>query len=288
MNNSRFIIDISEKYNLDFQKLWQESILSKDDYNVRRALDDSIESKFWEELAPKYDSRETLYDYAPKAFDKLLSIIGKNKTIIEIGCGTGKFTLPIASHSKSVLAIDFSKDMLSVLEEKLEDYNISNIITKHGKWEEVQIDDADVIFNVNAIYRMWNIKDSLLKMNAHAKEKVVLVWTLQRSLFDSLFVEMGISGVRTMSDYIYIQNILYGLGIDANTEFLTITKPVIYESKEQIYEDFKRDAQDLSLSDNKYVERLNRNIIKRNGYYIYNAKLKVAFIYWIPIFKDYI
>lgn len=286
MNKSRFIMDTNEKYNVDFQKLWQESILSKSDYNVKRALDDKVESKFWEKFAPQYDNRGTLYDYAPETFDMLLNIMGENKTIIEIGCGTGKFTLPMAKYSKEIVAIDFSKHMLSVIKKKIQNNNIDNIVTKWGKWEDVNINKVDTIFNVNAIYRMWNIKDSIIKMDAHAREKVVLVWTLQRSMFDSVFLELGMPGVRTNSDYIYIQNILYELGIDANTEFLRITKPVIYRSKEEIYGAFKEDAKDLLISDDEFVEVLNRNIHKDNDCYIYNAKLKVAFIHWIPIAQD--
>lgn len=286
MNKSKFIIDIEEKYKVDFDKLWQVSILSKDDYyNVKRALDDNEESKFWEKLAPKYDNRQTLYDYAPETFDKLLDIIGKNRTIIEIGCGTGKFTIPMSKYSKWVLAIDFSKHMLSVLDQKIKKSNITNITTKWRKWEDAQINKVDAIFNVNAIYRMWNIKESLLKMNTYSKERVVLVWTLQRSLFDSVFAQMGIFGIEAKSDYIHIQNILYEMGIDANTEFLRITRPVIYKSKQEIYDDFKKDAKNLTLSDDRFIEILNKNIIEENGYYIYNAKLKVAFIHWVPILE---
>lgn len=283
MNLSRFIIDTKKKYNIDFQRLWQDSILSKGDYNVKRALDDAVESKFWKDLAPKYDDRQTLYDYAPETFEKLLNIIGKNKTVIEIGCGTGKFTLPMAKYSKKILAIDFSEHMLSVIKGKIQNNDISNIVTKQGKWEDVNINDVDAVFNINAIYRMWNIKDALLKMNAKAKETVVLVWTLQRSKFDSVFMQMGISGVKTNSDYIYIQNILYDLGIDANIEFLKITKPIVYQSKEGIYKDLKKDAQDLNLDYEIFSDILDRNIIKKNNCYIYNAKLKVAFIHWKPL-----
>ncbi|SKC81462.1 class I SAM-dependent methyltransferase [Maledivibacter halophilus] len=285
INKSKFMLDISKKYNLDFQKLWQESILTKGEYNVKRALDDNVESKFWEKLASKYDCRETLYDYAPETFDKLLNIIGKNRTIIEIGCGTGKFTIPMSKYSKSILAIDFSKDMLSILDQKIKKNNITNINTKWMKWEDIKVNKVDVIFNVNAIYRMWNIREALLKMNKYGKERVVLVWTLQRSLFDSIFAEMGIFGIGANSDYIHIQNILYGLGIDANTEILRITRPVIYKSLEKIYDDFRKDSKNLILSDDKFVEILNRNIIKKNDHYIYNAKLKVAFIHWVPTIK---
>ena len=280
MNKSTFIQHTKKNYKLDFEKLWQESILAKDEYNVQRALDFNIEKSFWKGLAPKYDDTATLYDYAPETFHKLLQIIGKDKVLAEIGPGTGKFTLPMSAYAKKILAIDASESMLKMLDKKIYENNILNVTPICSKWEDASIEKIDAIFNVNAIYRMWNIKDCLMKMNNLAKEKVVIVWTLQRSPFHSIFCKLGQPGLKTLSDYIYIQNLLYELGIDANIEFLDIIKPITYANTEDLYTDFIEQYDKGILPMNKVKELLNCQIIKHEDSITFNAKLKVAYIYW--------
>ena len=279
INKSIFIQHTKKNYGLDFEKLWQEGILSKNEYDVQRAIDFNVERNFWKDFAPKYDNSPTLYDYAPETFHKLLEIIGKDKIIAEIGPGTGKFTLPMSKYSKKILAIDASEYMLEILNKKISKNTILNVTPVCSKWEDASIDKVDTIFNVNAIYRMWNIKDSLIKMNNLAKEKVVIVWTLQRSPFYNIFCKLGQPGLKTKSDYIYIQNILYELGIDSNIEFLDIIKPIQYNNKEDLYKDFIKEYGKSLFMDN-IKKLLDYQTIIDGDYIIFNAKLKVAFIYW--------
>ncbi|KHO39284.1 hypothetical protein OR62_07310 [Clostridium tetani] len=279
MNKSTFIQHTKENYGLDFEKLWQEGILAKSEYDVQRAMDFYVEKNFWKDFAPKYDNKPTLYDYAPEAFDKLLEITGRDKIIAEIGPGTGKFTLPMSNHSKKILAIDASEYMLEILNKKISKNNILNVKSICSKWEDASIGKVDTIFNVNAIYRMWNIKDSLIKMNNLAKEKVVIVWTLQRSPFHNIFCKLGQPGLKTKSDYIYIQNILYELGIDSNIEFLDIIKPIQYNNKEDLYKSFTKEY-GKSLPIDNIKKLLDCQVITYKDYIIFNAKLKVAFIHW--------
>ncbi len=41
--------------------------------------------------------------------DYQLNDINKNSTVLDVGCGTGGFTLELARHSKQVIGIDISK-----------------------------------------------------------------------------------------------------------------------------------------------------------------------------------
>lgn len=47
---------------------------------------------------------------------------GKSDTILEIGCGTGRLTIPTAKICKSVVGVDFSECMLEVARRKSESY----------------------------------------------------------------------------------------------------------------------------------------------------------------------
>jgi len=44
-----------------------------------------------------------------KLFNQILSIIDEQSTVIDVGCGTGRFAFAIANKCKSILGVDLSK-----------------------------------------------------------------------------------------------------------------------------------------------------------------------------------
>ncbi len=53
--------------------------------------------------------------------------LSADEEVLEFGCGTGLVTVQIAPYVGSILAVDSSKDMLAVLEEKISKQGISSI-----------------------------------------------------------------------------------------------------------------------------------------------------------------
>lgn len=164
MNHSNYIRTMKEVYGVDFHDVWRQAISHKSDYDKKRATDDAVEAEFWKSYSKKYDQIPSLMDYAPEVLERLLGIVGVNKELIEFGCGTGKFTLPMASKSKSILAVDFSEDMLKNLRHKLVATAVKNVHLIHDKFELAKLKKADVVYGINANYRMLDIKQAVEKM----------------------------------------------------------------------------------------------------------------------------
>ncbi len=99
--------------------------------------------RFWERKATKY----------PAAFDKgqiertlrVISMVRakgveiKGKKILDIGCGTGIYALPLAQEAKSVTGLDFSEAMVARLRDETMRYNISNVDVIKDSWQDVDI-----------------------------------------------------------------------------------------------------------------------------------------------------
>ncbi len=83
------------------------------------------------ERAKAYDSKMEMFrDYKKEALMvKGLLSIQPNHRILDIGAGTGALSLELASFCREIVAIDISTEMLSILEEKAINRNISNIKT---------------------------------------------------------------------------------------------------------------------------------------------------------------
>ena len=58
------------------------------------------------------------------------------KSLIDIGCGTGVWTLHLAQKAKSVVGVDSSQAMLKVLQEDAKRLNLSNVLPVNLNFEE--------------------------------------------------------------------------------------------------------------------------------------------------------
>ena len=99
-----------------------------------------IKPDFWDTQADNYPA----YDDEYLAKDSKVSIEFlksncevKNKSILDIGTGTGALAIPLASEAKEVYCIDFSQGMLKRLEESAKELGLENITTKHSTWDEI-------------------------------------------------------------------------------------------------------------------------------------------------------
>lgn len=284
MNYSNFINVLRQDYDVDFNQVWKKAIYSKGDKNISRAFSDEVESEFWEEYSEKYDEIPSLYDYAPYTFKKLLTIMGQNKRLLEFGCGTGKFTLPMAKVNSEIIAVDFSEHMLSKLSKNLKKNNIDNVTLYNSKFENVIINEqVDCVYCVNANYRIIDIQSAIEKMNNLARERVVIVWTMQRNMYDQILNRTEKKGIYRRQEYIHLVNVLYQMGIDASVEILDVNKPILIEDIEKNYKEINNICQEYEL-DYEYVKKeFDQCICHKDNTNIYNCKLKVVYIHFEPI-----
>ena len=63
---------------------------------------------------------------------------------LEVGCGTGRFTLQLAFVAKSVLGVDFSGGMLAKLTQRAHELNLKNVRTQNVSWQDFCAHDTRV------------------------------------------------------------------------------------------------------------------------------------------------
>ena len=90
-----------------------KNLLEKSDIYYKKA-------KIYEEFSKAEDSLNLVYE-------TLLPIF-KNKNIIDIGCGTGKYLKLFSPFAKSITGIDAAQDQLSVAEDKIKDLDNIELI----------------------------------------------------------------------------------------------------------------------------------------------------------------
>ena len=87
-----------------------------------------------EQFADKYDEHhEKFRDYKKEAQERIeLLALDKQTAVIDMGCGTGAFTIHAASYFKKIYAVDVSQLMINHARRKTEEAGIDNIEFHHG------------------------------------------------------------------------------------------------------------------------------------------------------------
>jgi SAM-dependent methyltransferase len=138
----------------------------------------------WDEKAKNY-SRYTEGDdrFEAKILQALksLHVSFEAKSILDIGCGTGVYTLRIAKVASHVDALDSSAGMLEVLKEDAKKLGIKNISTKLTSWEDFKITGDKYDIAICTMSPAVSSASHFEKMTQCAKTKIYLGWAGKRS-----------------------------------------------------------------------------------------------------------
>lgn len=117
---------------------------------------------FYDKVAKKFGNYDNPAKYfqeftsgAPEEIfkEKLLEISGKDKVVLDAGCGDGRFTLSIAPNFKQVIGNDTSKLMLAAAVKLQKEKNIENVefIEKDTRDLDFPNEYFDIIFARRAV-----------------------------------------------------------------------------------------------------------------------------------------
>ncbi|MEV4569503.1 methyltransferase domain-containing protein [Nonomuraea sp. NPDC049419] len=95
-------------------------------YNVRTAPPKEAVRQVYEFISAEYDDRIPGLTPADRRFtdtelDFILGRVGPEDSVLDLGCGTGRLTLPLAALAKEVVGLDLCDGMLAVARRKAEE-----------------------------------------------------------------------------------------------------------------------------------------------------------------------
>lgn len=154
-----------------------------------------MSNKKWDEKASNYTRfNPNLTDFQQSVFEFMdeKGVLIEGKNVLDIGCGTGVYTLHLAKKALHVDALDFSKEMLNVLKEDAKKYNISGIKTIFSTFDDFKIPKPyDVAFC--SMTPAVSEAKSFEKMDKSGDKKLFLGWggKRQSSLHEPIFKAFG-------------------------------------------------------------------------------------------------
>lgn len=111
-------------------------------------------------------------------FDTLVSFMPNlaRSRILDLGCGTGRFVIPMAKLARHVTGIDASKDSIDLLRKKAKSEGIRNITASVMDFEQItNKEQFDYVLIVNVLHHVQNMEKLLCKIRKILKKDGKLV-----------------------------------------------------------------------------------------------------------------
>jgi SAM-dependent methyltransferase len=167
---------------------------------------------------------------------KKIEVTSKDN-VIDIGCGPGRLTIPLAKKVNSVTAVDTSKGMLNVLKRRAKEEGLDNISCVNKFWREVEVGkdikpEYDMAIASNSINLLgakenkkngrtqldWNLTETLHKIDSVGKSNYLTMPILHHKGFSEVFAALGKS-YQPFPDYIVVHNVLHQLAIKPEIQY---------------------------------------------------------------------
>lgn len=220
--------------NLTALQEWQERMAA-----CRREREES-DDEAWQRLAHWYDTWVQHNDYVELTLPRLLRHAGSTARVLEIGPGSGAFTIPLASAVREVVALEPSPAMRDMLACNLSEAGITNVRIVPCRIEE-GMEVVDGIFDLAlASHSLYSVKpiDAVVRgMVRLARHIVVLMGTgEQREWYQTLHHRIKGRDRIPYPHFRHFYALLLEMGIYANVEMIWTSANFIYDSEEALVE----------------------------------------------------
>ncbi|EHQ36553.1 class I SAM-dependent methyltransferase [Methanoplanus limicola] len=161
-------------------------------------------------------------------------------TVLDMGAGTGRYTVPLAQNAAHVTVLEPSEGMLAFLNENMKSAGLENYSVVRQKFEDVKagidIPVHDVVFASNSL-GFDDLKAGLDKLNSLAKRTVNILWFAgpMRHMPDpELMKRLGAEAAdMTTPDYLTIVHVLHSMGIYPNVSVEKSIRRLSYDSPDE-------------------------------------------------------
>jgi SAM-dependent methyltransferase len=154
--------------------------------------------EYWNNHArsfPRFEEGEDNYEAGVLRMIKEHGVDFRGASILDVGCGSGMYTIRIAREAARVTALDVSDVMLDILREDAEGLGLRNIDYVRSDWMEYDSDKTfDVVFC--SMTPAIQSEESRLKLLRHARGKTVFMGfagLMKSDVMTGLYAHYGVT-----------------------------------------------------------------------------------------------
>jgi ubiquinone/menaquinone biosynthesis C-methylase UbiE len=250
-------IDIPEDpvRDINWQHLWEK--------NFKRIP--IQKEKDWDKIAKKFRKWMEKDDYPEKLLNKITTI--SEYSVLDVGCGEGAITIPLAKKVYKVTAVDLSGEMLELLKEKAQKEGLDNITYIHGDLTDINLDTDkkyDIVIASRVLDGIIDIETFLKNINKIGKNIYITLKSPENRNYDIVNGSIFDESLSNHSGYIYFYNMLYQMGITANVEKLQCETINIYNNIDEAVDRYRWKIGDMNPeNEEKLRTHLGKILVKK-------------------------
>ncbi len=180
----------------------------------------------------------------------VLSHLRGEDTVLDVGAGTGRHSIPLARHASHVIALDPSPAMLRFVRDDVASLGLTNVEVVEGAWPEAaeRVSQADVLVCAHVLYPIEEVVPFLRALDGHARRLCFLNLMVWQPWFDQLELWEAVHGEPRLPQPTYIDavNVLHQLGCYANVEVAWVEMTRAFDSLDDAMERF---AESVAVGD---------------------------------------
>lgn len=235
----------------------------------------------WRRVARQLDSGER-HDPDP-LLDFILDRLRPEMTVLDIGAGIGRLTLPIAGKVRQITAVEPLSGMRKVLLERVSSRGLSNVTAADAPWMEAKVPPHDVTIAAHATYTTPDLLSYVRKMDACSRRTCYLTFRIPPH--DGVIGELSerIRGQwHDSPNFIIGYNLLLSAGYYPNV--LMEPTPSRYWTDPSLDHAVARAKRHLHLMDTIHDgtvrEILSRRLTLADGAYHWPDGMRSALVWW--------
>jgi SAM-dependent methyltransferase len=173
----------------------------------------------------------------------------KTDTVLDIGCGPGRITVPMAQRARSVTSIDSSERMLRHCRRNAEEAGLTNVNARLLDWRKAALGENLEQHDIVIASRSVGSQD-LKKVSSFARKYVVVIAWANAPNIPTVVGDLyaGVEGVRQFPPmridrrvgYNITYNQIYDAGYDPNVRIVLDGFTKDFASREEAYRDLWR------------------------------------------------
>jgi SAM-dependent methyltransferase len=257
----------------DYLQLWRELVS-----NTSQSPPGELLKRFKNHALHKSERPDPLLDF-------VLNSLGPESSVLDIGAGSGRWTIPLGRKARSITAIEPADDMITILQENIHTASLKNVSIVQSTWETAEVAVHDITVCAHAMYSCADLAVFVRKMEKLSRKACYMAVRLPPA--DGIMGELSqaIYGrYHDSANAVIAFNALYQMGIYCN---ILVENDIYRWTNDSREEAFLRAKRHLQLESDERYDGLIRDVVNRRlqlsgSRYIWPDGMRSLLLWWTP------